>query len=46
MTVSVGHEPEFWKNFKFLLEEAANIDIYVPEDYKKKTKKILRNDYY
>ena len=50
-TESVGHTDEFWKNFKFLLEEAANIDIYVPEDYKKKPRKycgmtITDNPYY
>ena len=50
-TESVGHTDEFWNNFKFLLEEAANINIYVPEDYKKKPKKycgmtITDNPYY
>ena len=33
-TKSVGHTPEFWKNFKFLLTEAKNINIYEPIDYK------------
>ena len=30
---------EFWTNFKFLLQEASKIKIYIPEDYKKKNKK-------
>lgn len=50
-TESVGHTDEFWKNFKFLLEEAVKIKIYSPEDYKKKPKKycgmkITDNPYY
>jgi hypothetical protein len=35
MTESVGHKPEFWANFKFLLENAKNANIYNPVDYKK-----------
>ena len=38
-TESVGHTNEFWTNFKFLLQEASKIKIYIPEDYKKKNKK-------
>lgn len=38
-TESVGHTNEFWTNFKFLLQEAFKIKIYIPEDYKKKNKK-------
>jgi WLM domain len=38
MTESVGHEKEFWKNFKFLLREAKEKGIYHPEDYKTKSK--------
>ena len=34
-TKSVGHTDEFWKNFKFLLENAIKIGIYKPIDYKK-----------
>ena len=34
-TKSIGHNDEFWSNFKFLLEEASEIQIYVPVDYKK-----------
>jgi len=33
---SIGHTDEFWRNFKFLLEEAEIINIYNPVDYKKK----------
>lgn len=36
MTVSVGHTEEFWQNFKFLLENAVELGIYEPIDYKKK----------
>ena len=36
---SIGHTDEFWKNFKFLIEEAASINIYQPIDYKQKPQK-------
>ena len=35
-TKTVGHTDEFWNNFKFLLKEAKNKNIYNPIDYKKK----------
>lgn len=35
MTKSVGHTPEFWKNFRFLLEEAVLIGVYTRTDYAK-----------
>ena len=35
MTKSEGHKQIFWQHFKFLLEEAKKINIYVPVDYKK-----------
>lgn len=35
MTVAVGHGEEFWSNFKFLLENAVELNIYTPIDYKK-----------
>ena len=35
-TKSVGHNDEFWENFKFLLENAVEMKIYKPVDYKKK----------
>lgn len=38
-TESVGHKSEFWENFKFLLENAKEIDIHDPADYKKKPEK-------
>ena len=31
---TIGHNDEFWNNFKFLLEEAVLINIYKPVDYK------------
>jgi len=34
-TESEGHQPEFWNNFKFILQEAEKIGIYKPVDYKK-----------
>lgn len=34
MTKSIGHKPEFWNNFKFLLENAAEIGVCTPVDYK------------
>lgn len=37
-TKSVGHTTEFWQNFKFLIENAKNINIYNPVDYKKAPK--------
>ena len=33
MTVSIGHTEEFWDNFKYLLEEAVKIKIYVKDDF-------------
>jgi len=35
MTASVGHTEEFWNNFKFLLENAVELKLYTPVDYKK-----------
>lgn len=34
-TKSIGHKDEFWDNFKFLLENAKEIGLYNPQDYKK-----------
>ena len=50
-SVSIGHTPEFWDNFKFLLVEAKKIGIYNPVDYKKNPGKycgmpITDNPYY
>lgn len=35
---SIGHNEEFWGNFKFLLKEAKEIQIYIPVNYNKKPK--------
>ena len=35
MTLSEGHKQDFWANFKFLLEQAKDANIYSPIDYKK-----------
>ena len=35
MTPSVGHEREFWLNFKYLIKKANHIGIYQPVDYSK-----------
>lgn len=34
-TKSIGHNDEFWNNFKFLIAQATAIQIYTPIDYKK-----------
>ena len=51
MTSSIGHKQEFWSNFKFLLENAKEANIYQPIDYKKNPTnycgmKITDNPYY
>jgi len=51
MTTSVGHTEEFWNNFKFLLENAVELKIYTPVDYKKEPESycgmnITDNPYY
>jgi hypothetical protein len=50
-TESIGHEPEFWANFKFLLDVAVDQGLYSPENYGEKSKeycgmKITDNPYY
>lgn len=35
MTTSIGHKQEFWDNFKFLLHNAKDANIYHPVDYEK-----------
>ena len=37
ITVSIGHEEDFWQNFKFLLKHANDIGLYKPVDYRKKS---------
>ena len=34
-SASIGHNDEFWNNYKFLLKEAEKLNIYTPIDYKK-----------
>lgn len=34
-TESIGHTPEFWDNFKWILEESINIGIYTKQEFKK-----------
>ena len=34
-TKSIGHNDEFWNNFKFMITEAKEINIYNPIKYKK-----------
>ena len=51
MTKSEGHKQIFWQNFKFLLKNAKEANIYVPIDYKKKPQEycgmtITDNPYY
>ena len=36
MTESIGHKQDFWQNFKFLLTNAKEANIYQPVDYKSK----------
>jgi len=33
---SIGHNKEFWDNFKFLIKEASEAELYNPVDYSKK----------
>jgi len=51
MTAAIGHGEEFWSNFKFLLENAVELNIYTPIDYKKEPESycgmnITDNPYY
>jgi hypothetical protein len=34
ITDSIGHEPEFWNNFGWLLKEAEKIGVYQYQDFK------------
>lgn len=38
MSESVGHTDEFWSNFRFILQEAKNANMYYPVDYSKDPK--------
>ena len=51
MSKTVGHNDEFWSNFKFLLEIAVKNKLYTPINYKEKPKQycgmeITDNPYY
>jgi len=35
-TKSIGHTPEFWDNFKWILKEAVNTGIYKSQDFNNK----------
>lgn len=35
-TESIGHTPEFWDNFRWILQEAINIGVYKEQDFKTK----------
>lgn len=35
---SVGHNDEFWQNFRWLLEEAIQVGVYTEQDFKSKPK--------
>jgi predicted metal-dependent hydrolase len=37
-TVSIGHNDEFWKNFKTLIQYATKYNLYQPVDYKNNNK--------
>lgn len=36
ITIDIGHTPNFWENFRWLLEESINIGIYSKQDFDKK----------
>jgi hypothetical protein len=38
MTKEVGHPDTFWKNFRFLLDEAIKIKLYIADNYAAKPK--------
>ena len=38
MTKSVGHTPEFWDNFKRLLKESVDSNLYIKENYSENPK--------
>ena len=50
-TKSIGHNSDFWNNFKFLIKEASENNLYVIENYTIKNKtycgvKIKSNPYF
>lgn len=51
MTKSIGHNKEFWDNFKFILNNAVEIKLYDPVNYRENPQnycgmKITDNPYY
>ena len=34
ITESIGHTQEFWDNFRYLLQKAISLGIYVKQDFK------------
>lgn len=38
MSISVGHNTEFWENMKFLIAHATRLGVYTPVDYAKSPK--------
>ena len=51
MSKSIGHTDEFWENFRILLKEAEEYNLYTPIDYNKDTQRycginITDNPYY
>ena len=38
MSISIGHKPEFWNNFRFILAHAIHWNIYKPQNFKNKPK--------
>ena len=38
MTKSIGHKPEFWENFNYILEESVKIGIYKKNNFTKNPK--------
>ena len=50
-TEEIGHTPQYWRNFKFLLQKADEFGLYQPVDYKNSPKqscgmKITDNPYF
>jgi predicted metal-dependent hydrolase len=35
-TEEIGHTPDFWDNFRWILEESINIGIYTKQEFNKK----------
>lgn len=35
MNLTIGHEPDFWQNFKFILKNAVEAGVYKPVNYMK-----------